>query len=84
MGDCPQDVVPGRCKCRNVHIRRRSVPLAEIYSSISETLPAASVGKTEILRAEAAPVVGGVGEAEFAVLPTPQLERVAGFRVFGS
>ena len=45
------------------------MPLAEIYSSISETLSVASVGRTEILRTEVAPVVGGVGEAEFAVLP---------------
>lgn len=65
MGDCRWGFVNAEVYISVVGLR---VPSAEVCSSISEASPSA-VGRIENLRIEAAPVVGGVGEAEFTVLP---------------
>jgi hypothetical protein len=58
-------------KTRDIYIRRRRVPLAELYCSIYEDSHIAYMRETGASSIEAASVGGGVEVGGIAVLPVP-------------
>jgi hypothetical protein len=59
-------------KTRDIHIRRRRVPLAEFYYSIYENSHIAYINETGEPSIEAAPGCGGVEVGGIAILPVPR------------
>ena len=58
-------------KTRYLHIRRRKVPLAEIYSPISTALQVAQLDEIESWGAVVTPAFSGPEVGELAILPAP-------------
>ena len=61
---------------RYYYIRRRRVPLVEVYSSISENLRIAHADETEQLSVEVIPAPGGVVVDGTVVLPDPVIREI--------
>jgi len=55
----------------DIHIRRRMVPLAEVYCSIPENFPIAWTDKTGELSVEMTQAYGVAEVGEFSFLPAP-------------
>ena len=68
VGDSPQDY-------RDIYIRCRRVPLAEVYCSVSENFPLVWTNQNRELSVELTPACGAAEVDEFATLPA--------LRIFG-
>ena len=66
-------------RTRDLNIRRRRVPLAEIYCSISENFHIVYTDKTGELSVGVTPACGGVEVGGVATPPAPNLEGWLGF-----
>jgi len=56
-------------RTRDIYIRRRRVPLAEVYCSVSENFPLVWTNENRELSVEAIPACGTAEVGEFATLP---------------
>jgi len=67
-------------RTRDIYIRRRRVPLAEVHFSIPENFPMVWTNETGESGVEVTSVCGGVEVGGFAILPAPRnLESWLGF-----